>query len=120
MLDIVIYEEDQLIRSLMQEWLQEAGYRPRAGTPCNAGRDAPGDLVVVSVYNPKQRGTECIRAIRAAHPGRPTIAISGQYRPGVSAGGAAASALGVEQVVAKPLVRDELLRAVRAIAQPTP
>ena len=31
MLEIVLYEEDQLTRSLMQEWLQEAGYRVRAG-----------------------------------------------------------------------------------------
>jgi DNA-binding response OmpR family regulator len=120
MLDIVIYEEDQLTRSLMQEWLREAGYQPRVGTSCNAVRDAPADLVVASVYNPKQRGAECIGTLRAAHPGKPMIAISGQFRPGVSAEGAAALALGVQQVVAKPLVRDELLRAVRAITQPQP
>jgi DNA-binding response OmpR family regulator len=117
MLDIVIYEEDQLTRSLMQEWLREAGFEPRAGSTCNAGRDAPADLVVVSVYNPKQRGAECIDAIRAAHPGKPMIAISGQFRHGVSAEGAAALALGVQQVLAKPLVRDDLLRAVRAVTR---
>jgi DNA-binding response OmpR family regulator len=116
MLDIVIYEEDQLTRSLLQEWLREAGFQPRAGTSCNAARDAVADLVVVSVSNPKQRGAECISALRGAHPGKPMIAISGQFRPGVAAEGAAALALGVEQVVAKPLVRDELLRAVRAAA----
>jgi len=118
MLDIVIYEEDQLTRSLLQEWLREAGYHPRAGTNCNAGRDTPADLVVVSVYNPKQRGAECLAAIRAAHPGRPMIAISGQFRPGLAAEGAAALSLGVQQVVAKPLVRDELLRAVRTVTRP--
>ena len=71
--------------------------------------------MVVSVYMPKQRGAECLRAIRAAHPGRPMIAISGQFRPGLEAEGAAARALGVQQVVAKPLMRDDLLKAVRAI-----
>jgi DNA-binding response OmpR family regulator len=115
MLDVVIYEEDQLTRSLLLEWLREAGYRPRAGTTCNASRDPPADLVVISVYNPKQRGAECIGAVRAAHPGKPTIAISGQFRPGLAADGTAALALGVQQVVAKPLVRDELLRAVRTV-----
>jgi two-component system, OmpR family, KDP operon response regulator KdpE len=115
MLDIVIYEEDQLTRSLMQEWLQEAGYRVRVGSSCNAGGDQPGDLVVANVYMPKQRGAECLRAIRAAHPGRPMIAISCQFRAGLDADGAAARALGVRQAVAKPLMRDDLLRAVQAV-----
>jgi DNA-binding response OmpR family regulator len=115
MLDIVIYEEDQLTRSLLQEWLREAGYQARAGTTCHASRDAVADLVVVSVHNPKQRGGECIGPIRAAHPGRPMIAISGQFRPGLAAEGAAAKTLGVQQVVAKPLLRDDLLKAVRAV-----
>ena len=114
MLDIVIYEDDQLTRSLMQEWLRDAGYRVRVGS-CNADRDQPGDLVVVNVYMPKQRGAECLRAIRAAHPGRPVIAISCQFRAGLAAEGAAAKALGVCQAVAKPLMRDDLLRAVQAI-----
>lgn len=115
MLDIVIYEEDQLTRSLMQEWLRDAGYRVRLGSNCNAGGDRPGDLVVANVYMPKQGGAECIRAIRAAHPGRPMIAISCQFRAGLAAEGAAARALGVQQAVAKPLMRDDLLRAVRAV-----
>jgi len=115
MLDIVIYEEDQLTRSLMQEWLRDAGYGVRVGTSCNADRDQPGDLVVANVYMPKQRGAECLQAIRAAHPGRPMIAISCQFRAGVEAQGAAARALGVQQAIAKPLMRDDLLRAVQAI-----
>ena len=115
MVDVIIYEEDVLTRTLLQEWLRDAGYVPRAGTTCNASRDPPADLVVVNVSNPKQRGAQCIGSIRAAHPGRPVIAISGQFPPGVAADGAAALALGVQQVVAKPLVREELLKAVRSV-----
>jgi DNA-binding response OmpR family regulator len=116
MLDVVIYEEDHLTRALMQEWLREAGYRVRVGCTCNAARDAPGDVVVVNVSSPKQRGPECLREIRAVHAGRPMIAISAQFRPGLAAAGAAAHSLGVQQVIAKPLVQEELLRAVRAVA----
>jgi DNA-binding response OmpR family regulator len=116
MVDVVIYEEDLLTRSLMQEWLREAGYGARIGSTCNADRDAPCDVVVVNVSSPKQRGSDCLREIRAAHTGRPMIAISAQFRPGLAAAGAAAQALGVQQVVAKPLVQEELLRAVRAVA----
>ncbi len=116
--DIAIYEEDFLTRSLLQEWLAEAGYRVRAGDPRNAGRDAPCDLVIVSVYMPKQAGARCVQDIQAAHPGTPVIAISGQFRPGLTPDGATAHALRVQQVVAKPLNRRDLLGSVRAIIGP--
>ena len=56
-----------------------------------------------------------IRGIQAAHPNTPLIAISAQFRSGLSAAGAAAQTLGVQQVIAKPLVRAHLLEAVRAM-----
>lgn len=118
MADIVIYEEDHLTRSLLEEWLSEAGYRVRRGSACSAQADAPGDLVILSVYMPKQHGSECVRTIRAAHPGRPLIAISCQFRPGLAAAGATARTLGVQQVIAKPLTREALLAAVRDVLGP--
>jgi DNA-binding response OmpR family regulator len=114
-LDIVIYEGDFLTRTLLKEWLGEEGYAVRFGNPCDAGGDAPCDLVIVSIYMPKQNGKEWVRDIQAAHPGTPLIAISGQFRPGLAAGGATAQTLGVRQVVAKPLSRKELLESVRGI-----
>jgi len=113
--NIVIYEDDHQTCTLLQEWLSEAGYHIRFGAPCEANRDLPADLVVMSVCLPKQAGANCVRDIQAAHPGTPLIAISGHFRPGLAASGAAAQALGVRQVLAKPLIRGELLGAVRAI-----
>ncbi len=114
-LDIVIYEGDFLTRTLLKEWLGEEGYDVRFGNPSDAGSDAPCDLVIVSIYMPKQHGAQCVRDVQAAHPGTPLIAISGQFRPGLAAGGATAQTLGVRQVVAKPLNRRELLESVRGI-----
>jgi len=114
-LNIVIYEEDFLTRTLLEEWLGEAGYRVRVGDRCNPGADGPCDLVIVSVYMPKHGGAECVRGIREAHPKTPFIAISGQFRPGLSAAGATAQKLSVRHVVAKPLMRQELLESVRGI-----
>jgi DNA-binding response OmpR family regulator len=114
-LDIVIYEEDSLTRTLLQEWLGEAGYGVRVGDRCNPGVDAPCDLVILSVYMPKQAGAQCVRSVQEAHPDTPVIAISGQFRPGLSADGATAQKLSVRQVVAKPLIRQELLESVRGI-----
>jgi CheY-like chemotaxis protein len=113
--DILIYEEDQLTRALLQQWLGEAGYRVHLGLPRNAALDSPADLVIVNVYMPKHTGVQCIRKIQAAHPNTPLIAISAQFRSGLSAAGATAQALGVRQVLAKPLVRADLLEAVRGI-----
>jgi DNA-binding NtrC family response regulator len=113
--DIVIYEEDFFTQALLKEWLEDAGYRVRTGNRCDPAQDAPCDLVIVSVYMPKQAGAGCTRDIQAAHDGTPVIAISGQFRPGVAAAGSAAQMLRVKQVVAKPLVRKELLESVRGI-----
>jgi DNA-binding response OmpR family regulator len=114
-LDIVIYEEDSLTRALLREWLSEAGYHVRVGRAHDANLDRPADLVIVNVYMPKNAGAQWVRDIQMAHPGTPIIAISGQFRSGLCASGATAKSLGVRQVVAKPLIRGDLLDAVRRI-----
>jgi DNA-binding response OmpR family regulator len=113
--DIVIYEEDSLTRALLQQWLGEAGYRVRIGMPRDTDPDRAADLVIVNVFMPKHAGAQWIRCIQAAHPNTPLIAISGQFRSGLSAAGATAQTLGVRQVIAKPLLRADLLDAVRGI-----
>ena len=112
--DIVIYEENDLMRALLTEWLSEAGYGVRADTPREVQCAGTADLVIVSVYMPKHAGPRLVREILAAHPGTPIIAISGQFRSGLSANGAIAQTLGVQRVIAKPLSRTVLLEAVRA------
>lgn len=114
-MDIVIYEEDLLTRALLQEWLSQAGYHVHPGRLRGAPLDHPADLVIVNVYMPKQAGAQWVRDIHAAHTNTPIIAISGQFRSGLSAVGATAQTLGVQQVIAKPLIRTDLLDAVRAM-----
>jgi DNA-binding response OmpR family regulator len=118
-MDIAIHEEDDLTRALLRQWLAEAGYRVHIGTPCGREVDCPADLVIVNVSMPKYAGAQCIRGIQAAHPNTPLIAISAQFRSGLSAAGATARTLGVQQVIAKPLVRADLLAAVRAMIGPS-
>jgi DNA-binding response OmpR family regulator len=114
-LDIVIYEEDYLTRALLQEWLSRAGYRVIVGRPHDANLERPADLVIANVYMPKHAGAQWVRDIRASHPDTPIIAISGQFRSGLCGGGATAKTLGVRQVIAKPLIRADLLDAARSI-----
>jgi DNA-binding response OmpR family regulator len=112
---ILIYEEDYLTRALLQEWLGEAGYDVCLCTLRAANCKQTPDLVIVSVYMPKHAGAQCIGDIKRAHPGAPLIAISGQFRAGLAAAGAAAQSLGVQQVIAKPLIHRDLLEAVQGI-----
>jgi CheY-like chemotaxis protein len=112
---IAIYEENDLMRALLKEWLSEAGYRVREVAPRGVQRAGTEDLVIASVYMPKHAGAQLVREVQAAHPGTPLIAISGQFRSGLSAAGATAQMLGVQRVLAKPLTRGDLLDAVRAI-----
>jgi two-component system, chemotaxis family, chemotaxis protein CheY len=114
-LDIVIYEEDYLTRALLQEWLSQAGYRVRVGRPHDANLDRPADLLIVNVYMPKHAGALWVRDVHAAHPNTPIIAISCQFRSGLCTAGATAQTLGVQQVMAKPLNRADLLGAVRGM-----
>jgi DNA-binding NtrC family response regulator len=112
---ILIYEEDYLTRTLLQEWLSEAGYDVCLCSLRDANCKPTPDLVIVSVYMPKRAGAQCIGDIKRAHPGAPLIAISGQFRAGLAAAGAAAQSLGVQQVIAKPLIHRDLLEAVQGV-----
>jgi len=114
-LEILIYEDDLLTRTLLHEWLTHAGYGVRFGTLCAPAALTRVDLVIVSLYLPKLAGAQCVGMIRAAHPGAPVIAISGHFRSGLPAAGAIAQTLGAQKVIAKPLVRGDLLEAVRAM-----
>jgi DNA-binding response OmpR family regulator len=115
---IAIYEEDPLMRALLEEWLCGAGYRIHAMAPLETELSGGADLLIVSVYMPKREGAHLLQEIQMTHAGTPLIALSGQFRGGLSCAGAMAQSLGVAQVIAKPLTRDALLGAVHAMIGP--
>ena len=115
MSSILVYEEDDLMRALIQEWLREAGYRVRALPARDAQPREAVDLVIASISSPRYAGAQRVREIKVTHPDTPLIALSGQFRAGLSAVGTTAQMLGVRRVLAKPLSRGDLLEAVRAI-----
>jgi CheY-like chemotaxis protein len=118
MLGIAIYEADDLMRALLAEWLSDAGYRVHGSAWPTVQSQDKADLVIISIYMPKHAGSRLLDEIRAAHPGTPLIALSGQFRCGLSTAGATAQALGVRQIIAKPLTRDALLQATHAMIGP--
>jgi CheY-like chemotaxis protein len=115
---IMVFEEDDLMRRLLEEWLKSAGYHVRGHASHGAAQTGAADLVIVSIYMPRHAGARVAGEIRAAYPGTPVIAISAQFRAGLLAAGTTAQTLGVVQVIAKPLTRDALLGTVNAIIGP--
>jgi two-component system response regulator CiaR len=119
MSDIVVIEEDNLMRGLLVEWLSAAGYSVRSPTPGDIeASDNPPALVIVDVYMPRYEGARRLREVKAAHAETPVIAISGQFRPGLAGSSTAAEALGVQQVIAKPFSRRDLLAVVHRVIGP--
>jgi DNA-binding response OmpR family regulator len=107
--------------ALLQEWLRSAGYFVQVAAPLAPHRTEAGgkpDLAIVSICMPKHAGAHLLQEVRAAHPRTPLIALSGQFRGGLSSVGGTARSLGVAQVIAKPLTRDALLGAVHAMIGP--
>lgn len=106
------------MRALLKEWLGQAGYCVRELAPWDPQRGETDDLVIASICMPKQAGAQLLREVQAARPGIPVIALSAQFRSGLSAAGTTAQTLGVQRVLAKPLSRLDLLEAVRAMIGP--
>jgi DNA-binding response OmpR family regulator len=114
---IIIVEPDDLIRELLQRWLDEAGY----GVAVPARENEPGmvrpKLVIADISGPESAITT-IKALRAAYSA-PIIALSTRFRRGLGGSIDAAQQLGVRNVLPKPFTREELLAAVEeAIQQP--
>jgi DNA-binding response OmpR family regulator len=115
MASIVVIENDKLMRELLNEWLVDAGYDVRHARASDLPIELHADLVIVDLYMPRQRGLEIVRLVQRASRGKPIIAISAQFHPGLDASVRAAHALGVQRLIAKPFTREELLAAICSV-----
>jgi DNA-binding response OmpR family regulator len=110
---IVIQEEDDLIRELLERWLRGAGYTVGL-VEAKARRARPAGealrLVIVNVPSPRvgQPAIDALRQVYAA----PILVLSGRFRRGLEGSAEAARRLGVRKVLPIPFTREELLAAV--------
>ena len=125
MRDILIIEDDAILREALSEWLQAAGYGVRKVADGRAGLAAVNSslpaLVVTDIHMPGTSGAVVIAELVQGYPGTPIIAISGLFNSGRGLDADAAIALGAARALAKPFKRGELLRAiVELLGPPTP
>jgi len=121
--DILVIEDEAIMREALAEWLAAAGYGVRKAADGCAGlaavRSVAPALVVTDIYMPGTSGATVIAGMKRRHPGIPVIAISGLFNSthGMDAADAAV-ALGAARALAKPFSRGELLQAVSDLIGP--
>ena len=114
--DILVIEDDSIMRDALADWLEAAGYAVRKAADGSAGLAAVSSaapaLVVTDIHMPGLGGAAVITELKQRHPAIPVIAISGLFNSGHGMDADAAIALGAARALAKPFRRGELLHAV--------
>jgi DNA-binding NtrC family response regulator len=119
--DVLVIDDDEIMRDLVADWLEAAGYgvRKAANSPsalAEVERAEPA-LVVTDMCMPGPSGSVIIRNLKQHHPAISIIAISGHFSlSGCSADDALA--LGAARALAKPVKRSELMQAVAELVGP--
>ena len=114
--DILVVDDDPILRDLLADWLQGAGYRVRTASNCEGALVELGQraaaLVVSDMYMPGACGLELIDRIKRRQPAAGLIVVSGRFDAGQGLTRDAALNAGADRALVKPLKRSELLHAV--------
>jgi CheY-like chemotaxis protein len=114
--DILVIEDDAIMREAVAEWLMGAGYQVRTAADGDAGlalvRANPPTLVVTDLHMPGTGGATVVGELRRHRPLVPIIVISGLFESGFGMSAEDVVALGAARALAKPFQRRELLAVV--------
>jgi DNA-binding NtrC family response regulator len=119
MIEVLVVDDDALMRELLSEWLGEAGYRVRqaenGAMALQMLRNRPASLMITDMDMPGRNGAQTLDEARRAQPGLAVIAISGGARDPGRDWAATAIRLGAAKAIAKPFDRSDLLAAVEEV-----
>jgi len=119
MTEVLLVDDDPLMRELLAEWLSEAGYCVRQADNGDSALqmlcDQPVGVLVTDMDMPGCNGAQMLAEVREAWPGMPVIAISGGARGGKANWAATAIKLGAAKTLYKPFEKKELLASVKEI-----
>jgi CheY-like chemotaxis protein len=113
--DILVIDDEPLIRELVCEWLALSGHSTRQAADGWAGLEAVNqrvpDLVLTDICMPGH-GANLINRLRREHPELPIIAMSGTFDAGAGLSSREAARLGADRTFHKPLERRKVVQAV--------
>jgi CheY-like chemotaxis protein len=119
MIEILVVDDDALMRGLLAEWLSAAGYGVRQAETGTAAlqmlRSRPARLLITDMDMPGPDGAQTLGEARRLLPGLAVIAISGGARDGNKGWASTARAQGAARTLAKPFERQDLLAVVEEV-----
>jgi two-component system OmpR family response regulator len=118
---VLVVDDDAIMRELMSDWLEAAGYQVNNAVDCADALAQLKDLrplvVVTDMCMPGPCGEAAIAKIRQAMPAAAIVAVSGHFNSGHRLSGDKALAAGADRALAKPVQRREFLKAVAEVLQ---
>ncbi len=112
---LIIDDEDEL-RSMLRQMLEQAGYEVTEAVNGAEGiqlyEQNTHHLIITDIIMPEKEGIETIIALRRADPDLPIIAISGGGRLDATDFLTMTKKLGARRTLSKPFRRNQLLEAV--------
>ena len=119
---VLVVDDDQVMRDLMADWLEAAGYTVGKATHCADAMEQIKALhpavVVTDMFMPGACAEQAIAGIRAAVPGVAIVAVSGHFNSGWRMCGRNAIAAGANRALAKPVQRAEFLKTIAELIGP--
>ncbi len=114
---ILIIDDDEQVRELLTEILEQAGYEVTQATNGDEGlkryRAWPTDMVITDLIMPEKEGLETIIALKKEFPDVRIMVVSGGGRSPAVNYLPIAKSLGAKNALAKPFSRQDILIAVR-------
>ncbi len=116
---ILIIDDDPQILDMLGQTLEREGHEvvdaPDGKEGLKLYRENPTDLIITDLIMPEKEGIETIMELRRDFPDVKIIAISGGGQIDAEQYLSMAQKLGAQRTFAKPVERDELLKAVREL-----
>ncbi len=111
---VLVVEDEEIVRSLIVEVLEDAGYEVAQADRAEAGleqiaADTP-DVVISDIVMPGLSGLELLESVRGSHPSLPVVLVTGA---GTYGNLTQALAFGASGVVVKPFAHADLIAAVQ-------
>ena len=120
MATVLVIEDDQEVREYLVAVLSRAGHTVSAASNGREGvnkfRETPTQVVITDIIMPEKDGIETILDLRREHPMLKVIAISGGGRSTPENYLHSARLLGADKAIRKPFKNEEILAAVRELA----
>jgi DNA-binding NtrC family response regulator len=122
MAHILVIDDNAEFREILRKHLEANGHRVSLAENGDRGlaildQGSSIDMVLTDILMPQRDGVEVLRATKKRWPDLPVIAISGGGWIGATELLSMAERLGADQILQKPVRRDDLISAVDAALQ---